>query len=60
MHLIMRLRKSPNRIATLDPRGSTAAVAWPLPVAELIPSQRDVEAPLLRDVADELPFAYTG
>jgi dTDP-4-dehydrorhamnose 3,5-epimerase len=36
------------------------AIAWPLPVAELIPSQRDSEAPLLRDVADELPFAYVG
>ena len=33
-------------------------VGWPLPVEELIPSRRDREAPLLRDVADELPFAY--
>jgi len=34
------------------------AIAWPLPVDELVPSQRDLDAPLLKDVADELPFAY--
>jgi dTDP-4-dehydrorhamnose 3,5-epimerase len=34
------------------------AIAWPLPAGELIPSQRDIDAPLLRDVADELPFEY--
>ena len=34
------------------------AIAWPLPAAELVPSQRDVDAPLLRDVADGLPFEY--
>ena len=34
------------------------AIAWPLPADELIPSQRDIDAPLLRDVADELPFEY--
>jgi dTDP-4-dehydrorhamnose 3,5-epimerase len=34
------------------------AIAWPLPVDELVPSQRDVDAPLLRDVADGLPFVY--
>jgi dTDP-4-dehydrorhamnose 3,5-epimerase len=34
------------------------AIAWPLPAAELVPSQRDIDAPLLRDVADELPFEY--
>jgi dTDP-4-dehydrorhamnose 3,5-epimerase len=32
-------------------------IAWP-PGLELIPSQRDAGAPLLRDVADELPFVY--
>ena len=34
------------------------AIAWPLPAAELVPSQRDLDAPLLRDVADGLPFEY--
>jgi dTDP-4-dehydrorhamnose 3,5-epimerase len=34
------------------------AIAWPLPTAELVPSQRDIDAPLLRDVADALPFEY--
>ena len=34
------------------------AIAWPLPADELIPSQRDLEAPLLRDVAGDLPFEY--
>jgi dTDP-4-dehydrorhamnose 3,5-epimerase len=34
------------------------AIAWPLAPDELVPSQRDLEAPLLRDVADELPFEY--
>ena len=36
------------------------AVAWPLPVEELVPSQRDRDAPRLGEVAGELPFAYTG
>jgi dTDP-4-dehydrorhamnose 3,5-epimerase len=34
------------------------AIAWPLPVDELVPSQRDLDAPLLKDVADGLPFEY--
>src|SRR4051794_15605383 len=35
------------------------AIEWPLPTDELIPSKRDTEAPLLRDIADELPFEYS-
>jgi dTDP-4-dehydrorhamnose 3,5-epimerase len=35
-------------------------IEWPVPVAELIPSDRDRTAPLLRDIADELPFEYRG
>jgi dTDP-4-dehydrorhamnose 3,5-epimerase len=35
-------------------------IEWPLPVGELIPSERDRTAPLLREVADELPFEYAG
>ena len=33
-------------------------IEWPLPTAELIPSERDATAPSLSDVADELPFEY--
>ncbi|HEX8646157.1 MAG TPA: dTDP-4-dehydrorhamnose 3,5-epimerase [Thermoleophilaceae bacterium] len=33
-------------------------IQWP--DVELIPSQRDATAPLLSDVADELPFQYGG
>jgi dTDP-4-dehydrorhamnose 3,5-epimerase len=32
------------------------AIAWP--EIELIPSERDANAPLLREIADELPFRY--
>lgn len=35
-------------------------IEWPLPTDELIPSERDSKAPLLRDVADELPFEFGG
>jgi len=43
-------------IAYNDP---DVGIAWPLPTNELIPSQRDASAPLLRDIADELPFRHT-
>ena len=33
-------------------------IGWPLPADELIPSERDAAAPLLRELADELPFTY--
>jgi dTDP-4-dehydrorhamnose 3,5-epimerase len=33
------------------------AIAWPSDL-ELVPSMRDANAPLLRDIADELPFTY--
>ena len=42
-------------IAYNDP---DVAIEWPLPVEELIPSQRDATAPLLRDIEPELPFVY--
>jgi dTDP-4-dehydrorhamnose 3,5-epimerase len=42
-------------IAWNDPE---VAVQWPLPEAELIVSARDSTAPLLREVAPELPFEY--
>jgi len=34
-------------------------IAWPLAVDELVPSQRDASAPLLRDIAGDLPFRYS-
>jgi dTDP-4-dehydrorhamnose 3,5-epimerase len=33
-------------------------IDWPLREDELVPSERDLEAPLLKDVEDELPFTY--
>jgi dTDP-4-dehydrorhamnose 3,5-epimerase len=42
-------------ISYLDP---DVGIEWPLPAGELIPSDRDRSAPLLREVADELPFVY--
>jgi dTDP-4-dehydrorhamnose 3,5-epimerase len=41
-------------IAYNDP---DVAIAWPKDV-ELVPSQRDANAPLLRDIERELPFVY--
>jgi dTDP-4-dehydrorhamnose 3,5-epimerase len=41
-------------IAYNDP---DVAIAWPKDI-ELIPSQRDANAPLLRDIESELPFVY--
>ena len=41
-------------IAYNDP---DVAIAWPKDV-ELVPSQRDANAPLLRDIESELPFVY--
>ncbi len=34
------------------------AIEWP--DVELIPSERDAQAPLLRELQDELPFTYEG
>ena len=41
-------------IAYNDP---DVAIAWPKDV-DLVPSQRDANAPLLRDIESELPFVY--
>jgi dTDP-4-dehydrorhamnose 3,5-epimerase len=35
-------------------------IEWPLPVKELIVSERDSAAPRLRELAEELPFVYGG
>ena len=42
-------------IAYNDPE---VAIEWPLPTAELIPSERDASAPRLSEIAAELPFRY--
>lgn len=44
-------------IAYNDP---DVAIEWPLAAEELVPSKRDATAPLLRDVADDLPFQYSS
>ena len=36
------------------------AIEWPIPVDELIPSQRDTDAPTLKEVEADLPFRYEG
>jgi len=33
-------------------------IAWPLPVQELKPSQRDAQAPTRAQIADDLPFRF--
>jgi dTDP-4-dehydrorhamnose 3,5-epimerase len=33
-------------------------IEWPLPLDQLIPSERDATAPSLADIAGELPFRY--
>ena len=35
-------------------------IEWPLPIEELIPSNRDATAPRLRDIEADLPFVYSG
>jgi dTDP-4-dehydrorhamnose 3,5-epimerase len=44
-------------IAWNDP---DVGIEWPLAEAELTVSERDAAAPLLRDLAHELPFVYDG
>jgi dTDP-4-dehydrorhamnose 3,5-epimerase len=44
-------------IAWNDP---DVAVGWPLPAEEIVVSDRDTDAPRLADIADELPFAFSG
>jgi dTDP-4-dehydrorhamnose 3,5-epimerase len=35
-------------------------IEWAVPVDELLPSERDANAPRLADVADEIPFEYAA
>jgi dTDP-4-dehydrorhamnose 3,5-epimerase len=44
-------------IAFNDP---DVAIEWPLPAAELIPSERDSKAPRLAEIADSLPFEFAA
>ena len=35
-------------------------IEWPIPTAELIPSERDKTAPTLKEIEADLPFRYEG
>ncbi|HEV3001493.1 MAG TPA: dTDP-4-dehydrorhamnose 3,5-epimerase [Solirubrobacteraceae bacterium] len=35
-------------------------IEWPIPAAELVPSERDSRAPTLREIEADLPFRYEG
>jgi dTDP-4-dehydrorhamnose 3,5-epimerase len=39
-------------------RDPAIGISWPVPDDELLVSQRDVDAPLLAEITDELPFRY--
>jgi dTDP-4-dehydrorhamnose 3,5-epimerase len=39
-------------------RDPDVGIDWPIPAEDLVPSQRDTDAPNLKDVAAELPFVY--
>jgi dTDP-4-dehydrorhamnose 3,5-epimerase len=39
-------------------RDPDVGIEWPIPVDELIPSDRDTNAPTLAEIAAELPFTY--
>jgi dTDP-4-dehydrorhamnose 3,5-epimerase len=41
-------------------RDPDIGIEWPIPTDDLQPSQRDLDAPNLKDVADDLPFVYLG
>ena len=41
-------------------RDPDVGIEWPLPADELVVSQRDLDAPTLREVADDLPFRVGG
>ena len=41
-------------------RDPDVGIEWPLPTEDLKPSERDTNAPMLADVADELPFEYSA
>ena len=39
-------------------RDPDVGIEWPIPIDELVPSQRDSGAPTLAEIAEELPFIY--
>ena len=41
-------------------RDPQVGIEWPIPADDLQPSQRDLDAPNLADIADELPFVFRG
>ena len=44
-------------IAFNDPE---VGIEWPVATQDLLPSKRDLSAPRLSDIADDLPFTYSG
>lgn len=41
-------------------RDPDVGIEWPLPADELVTSERDATAPMLREIADEIPFRWEG
>jgi len=41
-------------------RDPDVGIEWPLPTEDLKPSERDTKAPMLADIAGELPFEYSA
>jgi dTDP-4-dehydrorhamnose 3,5-epimerase len=41
-------------------RDTDVGIKWPLPVDELVTSERDAGAPMLSEIADEIPFRWEG
>lgn len=39
-------------------RDPDVGIEWPIPVDELVPSDRDAKAPTLADIRNDLPFVY--
>jgi dTDP-4-dehydrorhamnose 3,5-epimerase len=41
-------------------RDPDVGIEWPLPVDDLVTSERDARAPMLREIDDEIPFRWEG
>ena len=41
-------------------RDPDVGIEWPIPADDLQPSQRDLDAPNLKDIAGDLPFVHLG
>ena len=43
---------------SIDDNDADVGIEWPLPVKDLVASQRDATAPLLPEINKELPLRY--